>query len=959
MRVSCGALISLVLLASAPGFANTTAPSPSGRHVKLLTIDTKLAADGSAVETIHAEVRAENAAAAMSVGQSVLPFDTSNQSLEILDAYTRKANGHKIPVDVGAIYDQLPPGAAAMPMVTDAHVKDIVFPQFSTGDTAVYTARLTTKHAIFPGQFWSGDLFPTEITFDEVRETLTAPVGVALYFENHGVGFEKTQKNGQATYRWHYSAKAAAAADTSGISPLAHIPRFFVTTFRDYAALGRAYAVAAAPETAVTPTIQALAQSITKGTSDRREEVRKIYQWVAEHVRYVAIELGKGTLIPHPADTILANGYGDCKDHVALLAALLQAKGIASEAVLLNALSAYTLTDVPTLVGLDHVVTYVPSLGLILDSSAAVGPFGILPFQEYGKPAVYASETAPHLGTTPPLPPGVASVKFKTVSRLSKDGVLSGTTTTTATGPYSILLRLMGLGIQTLGPDAAAKRVLAGLGYGADATGTLQAPVPTGAGDAYTVTGTFSADGWSSQLAGSQDFYLPGGLRLLGVSGDGLMGAFATGGLKPEAEIPCYSGQASEELSLEAPPGARFASVPADTHVKTANIGFDAHWTLANRTLSVHRSFASRIDHPFCTAAIRAANAQALRTISDSYNVQISFASPGKSDQPVWYASQIAAPPRDPKLAALLNDALAATQHHEDNAAIAALSKILAQPDLPISASYPARFNLASLYAREGQYQKALPALNAALALTPDDQRMLLTRAHVYYSLADSAHALADCNAVLRNHPTNVLALDLRADIDMEDAKYRDAIRDFTWELQGIQDGNAYVLRAVAYYRLGRTADALADVATAESLGDQLAKQDFATIRSASHIASTTNVGSASPAWGDGLASANDPGITPPRAANEHSSKYPPLSWRLGEAGGVEVAFVVRTDGSVANAGVRYSSGFPALDAAAVDAVRNWRYYPAQRNGKPLAVRSNVIVSWKLTDESTGLPVRR
>ncbi len=40
--------------------------------------------------------------------------------------------------------------------------------------------------------------------------------------------------------------------------------------------------------------------------------------------------------VPHKAVDILRNRYGDCKDHVALFGALLQAVGIRSEPVLLN-----------------------------------------------------------------------------------------------------------------------------------------------------------------------------------------------------------------------------------------------------------------------------------------------------------------------------------------------------------------------------------------------------------------------------------------------------------------------------------------------------------------------------------------------------------------------------------------------------------------------------------------------
>src|SRR5258708_36941278 len=56
---------------------------------------------------------------------------------------------------------------------------------------------------------------------------------------------------------------------------------------------------------------------------------------ISQHdVRYVAIEIGIGGYQPHYAGDILANRYGDCKDKVTLMRALLHEAGVASDYVL-------------------------------------------------------------------------------------------------------------------------------------------------------------------------------------------------------------------------------------------------------------------------------------------------------------------------------------------------------------------------------------------------------------------------------------------------------------------------------------------------------------------------------------------------------------------------------------------------------------------------------------------------
>jgi len=59
--------------------------------------------------------------------------------------------------------------------------------------------------------------------------------------------------------------------------------------------------------------------------------------------------------------------------------------------------------------------------------------------------------------------------------------------------------------------------------------------------------------------------------------------------------------------------------------------------------------------------------------------------------------------------------------------------------------------------------------------------------------------------------------------------------------------------------------------------------------------------------------------------------------------GCIEVLFVVRTDGSVDEAAVSESSLPDVLNNAALVAVRQWRYEPFVRDGKPVAQRVMVM----------------
>lgn len=72
--------------------------------------------------------------------------------------------------------------------------------------------------------------------------------------------------------------------------------------------------------------------------------------------------------------------------------------------------------------------------------------------------------------------------------------------------------------------------------------------------------------------------------------------------------------------------------------------------------------------------------------------------------------------------------------------------------------------------------------------------------------------------------------------------------------------------------------------------------------------------------------------------------RVPLESRRQHEEGVVVLSLLLGTDGRVAEISVANSSGFPRLDRAAMDAVRDWRWSPLMRNGSPVMVRGLVRI---------------
>lgn len=589
---------------------------------KVLTRDYDVQADGRYAVTIHSELRATNNSAAADIGQIPLGYSDLMQDLEIIEAYTLKSSGKKLAVNTANILPQLQPGTPQLRMFDDYRQKVIVFPDLSGGDTVVWTARWRQKHPTFPGQFVTDGYFQRTFAYEKVEITVRAPKAMALRAETHGLEFEQRTTGDKTIYRWRYAAPNALVEDTAALSPYDRLPRYFISSFASYEQLAHAYLALAAEKIQVTPKVKALAEEITAGVTQRRQQAQRIYNWVAGRVRYVSIALGNGGLVPHDADTILANGYGDCKDHTVILAALLKAKGIDSEIVMVNFGNSYTLSEVPTLAQLNHAITWLPEFDLYVDATSGVGPFGTLPIEEYGKPVVHAVATGKAQRAIPILPPGVASVTARTVARIMPDGKITGTSVTSASGPMGLSLRAYAFAIMSYGPERAAKAQLTAASE--EGTGSFEVTTPTLLPQDYSVSGHFEIASRAGIVAG-ESFRPPIGLELLTRPGDVFMGPLAVANLADSESTPCFSGRETEELSLELPDGKRVAQLPKDTRIDNEHIHYQTHWAATNRLVTVRREFTFAIDKSLCTGATRAAAAAALKQIREEQHAQIAL----------------------------------------------------------------------------------------------------------------------------------------------------------------------------------------------------------------------------------------------------------------------------------------------------------------------------------------------
>jgi hypothetical protein len=633
-----GAALVAAAFVFASAFAQDTSapPSPaaSSPPAKFKTVTRELVVDpdGSFTVTAHTELQVLNPAYVAALSQVSLNYIESMQSLDVKEAYTLKADGRKLPVAPSAIITQQAPHAMTSPLFSDMKVKIIVFPGVEAGDTLVYTTVVHSKPQI-PGQFTYDTVFPPSLAFDSAKTTVTVPASLPLAVDAQLLGVETKKSADTISYAASYANPAPMPDDNQPLSLFDRAPRLSLSSFKSYDDFAAAYAALAEPTIVPTAAIKSKADELVQGAHNRRDRARKIYDWVSSHVRYVAIEFGNGSIVPHDADSVLANGYGDCKDHAVLFVALLKAAGIAANLVLINGDNAYSVAKVPTSGAFNHMIVWLPDFALYADTTARTLPFGYLPREEYGKTVLLIGAKSQALQRIPAMTPDDSVIHYVATDRLDDTAHVTGTNATTGTGAIAGFLKGIGELIQAGGGAAFSADILKAHGM-PRGVGAYTAPPPTELADSYAVEGHYATAGSWRGVLEERPFLPPDGLHLVTMTGSVFLGPLGDEKFKAAASVPCYSGRYIADYTLQLPKALRPGDLPADTTLKTDHLAYSSQWSTSKQSITVHREFTANFGAQLCGADVMQEVRAAMVQIAKDLEARVTIKNTAPSNPP-------------------------------------------------------------------------------------------------------------------------------------------------------------------------------------------------------------------------------------------------------------------------------------------------------------------------------------
>jgi hypothetical protein len=278
---------------------------------------------------------------------------------------------------------------------------------------------------------------------------------------------------------------------------------------------------------------------------------------------------------------------------VVLLEALLAAAGIDSSPALINSGSAFLLPHLPTPGIFDHVITYVPSLNVFLDSTSRFAPLGTLPNGDLDKPVVITATGA--MSRTPMTHPSKDRTEARIQMKLTRDGSIEGKSQAKMFGVFEVASRSAQFNYQNKNQADIVNRLLSR--FQETGWGEIENTEPTNFDKAWQVNASFELDPVVN-VPGPSAMAIPVGLA------PGRMKNLADVVLPKERRFPtyCASTQHREWIELVFPKDMKVTRVPKGVSFANGALKYQSTYELTGHVLKIKRTYVSQRKQSICGA---------------------------------------------------------------------------------------------------------------------------------------------------------------------------------------------------------------------------------------------------------------------------------------------------------------------------------------------------------------------
>jgi len=346
-------------------------------------------------------------------GQVDVPYTVGNDDIEIHHARTFLPDGRIVELDESNILRDIPPPEAVKAgLFVAARLMRLRMPEMTDDCVIDYAYSVKRKGHIMKGEYWRQTHFQTSEPILKYRFTIHTPQKMEFLYHVSGLNLQPKITETKYTRVYEFEAFDIPPIKEEKFMPAMQDLEYSITisSLKSWNQLALWYYTLIREQDHITPEIQKQTEQLLSGTKERREKIQRLYEYVAENIRYIGIELGIWAIKPHPAELVFKEKYGDCKDKSTLLSTMLKAAGIKSYPVLISSGdSSKVIREVPSLSYFNHMILVAEAEEdgelIWLDPTVETAAFGYLPTGDQNRWAyIIVDEENSYLARSPVLP---------------------------------------------------------------------------------------------------------------------------------------------------------------------------------------------------------------------------------------------------------------------------------------------------------------------------------------------------------------------------------------------------------------------------------------------------------------------------------------------------------------------------------------------------------------------------
>jgi hypothetical protein len=317
----------------------------------------------------------------------------------------------------------------------DSKSTNFIFPGIKPGSIT----QLKYQQQILDPRFLNSFFFQSFIPIEKAQLVLKVDKNISIAYKmfhqgNLEIDFSESKKGKYTIYKW--TSKNVKAVkyeeDSPNLSYFAPHLVYYISKVKkgteEHVILGEVknlfdwYSTFTAHlDSEESPDLRKTVEGLTQDLATEEEKVQAIFYWVQDNIKYIAFEEGMRGFIPHNANYIFSNRYGDCKDMACITRSMLKIAGINSYFTWIGSRDIpYSYEEVPTPIVDNHMIAtyYKDGDPQFLDATSKYTQYGLPSSMIQGKQALV--QTGPDSYRLETVPVIDRKVNFKRDSSIIK-----------------------------------------------------------------------------------------------------------------------------------------------------------------------------------------------------------------------------------------------------------------------------------------------------------------------------------------------------------------------------------------------------------------------------------------------------------------------------------------------------------------------------------------------------------